>query len=394
MHDPLPSFEHLTSMVTDIQPIDDQERAQRRERAQRLMAAAGLDAIYLEAGPSLRYFTGVRWTLSERLLAAVLPARGEPAYVCPGFEGERLAEQTGPEARILLWAEHESPYRLVAQLLRECAPSGGAVGVEEAVRFFVFDGIRREAPTLTLVSADPVTIPCRAYKSAAEIALMQRANDITAAAYRASIPHLRAGMAQSEFRDISVAAHRALGVEGAIWPVFGPSTAYPHGSINETQLREGDMIVMDGSCTVEGYWSDISRSMVYGQPTQRMRDVWEIEQRAQRAAFEACQLGAPLEAVDAAARRAITAAGFGPDYRVPGLPHRTGHGIGLEVHEWHHAVRGNATPLAPGLCFSDEPMICIYGEFGIRLEDCIYMGGDGAHFFTAPSPSIERPFAD
>lgn len=266
MHDPLPSFEHLTSMVTDIQPIDDQECAQRRERAQRLMAAAGLDAIYLEAGPSLRYFTGVRWGLSERLLAAVLPARGEPAYVCPGFEGERLAEQTGPEARILLWAEHESPYRLVAQLLRECAPSGGAVGVEEAVRFFVFDGIRREAPTLTLVSADPVTIPCRAYKSAAEIALMQRANDITAAAYRASIPHLRAGMAQSEFRDISVAAHRALGVEGAIWPVFGPSTAYPHGSINETQLREGDMIVMDGSCTVEGYWSISAAPLCTGSP--------------------------------------------------------------------------------------------------------------------------------
>ena len=393
MHHELPSFSDLTSMVDDIRPIDDQERAQRRHQAQRLMASAGLDAIYLEAGPSLRYYTGVRWGLSERLLGAVLPARGELAYVCPGFEGERLAEQLGAEARILVWQEHESPYRLMAELLAECTPSGGAVGVEEQVRFFVFDGIRRQAPGLNFASADAVTIACRAYKSPAEIALMQRANDITAAAYRASIAHLRAGMSQSEFRDISVAAHRALGAEGAIWPVFGPSTAYPHGSINETRLREGDMIVMDGSCTVDGYWSDISRSFVFGQPTQRMRDIWEIEQQAQHAAFEACQLGAPMEQVDAAARRVITAAGLGPDYAVPGLPHRTGHGIGLEVHEWHNVVRGNKVPLAPGLCFSDEPMICVYGEFGIRLEDCIYMAQDGAHFFTQPSPSIEQPFA-
>lgn len=388
-----PSFEHLTRMTEGIAPITAHERGQRLERAQRLMATAGLDAIYMEAGSALRYFTGVCWGLSERLLGAVISANGEVAYVCPGFEAPRLAEQAGPSAHIETWAEDESPYRRMARLLRACGMRRGAVGVEEAVRYFVFDGVRREAPGLTFASADAVTIPCRAFKSPAEIALLQRANEITAAAYRASIPYLQEGISQSEFRDITVAAHRALGVEGAIWPVFGPSTASPHGSATETRLREGDMIVMDGSCTVDGYYSDISRSMVLGQPTQRMRDVWALEQHAQRAAFEAAQLGAPIESLDAAARRVIEAAGFGPDYRLPGLPHRTGHGVGLDIHEWHYVVRGNPTPLAPGLCFSDEPMICIEGEFGIRLEDCIYMAEDGAHFFTEPSPSIEQPFA-
>jgi Xaa-Pro dipeptidase len=389
----MPTFEQLTSMVEDVQPITAAERQQRLAKAQELMARAGLDAIYLEAGPALRYFTGVQWGLSERLLGAVIPACGEVSYVCPGFEGERLHEQLTIGERILLWEEHESPYRLMAQLLRECGAAAGAVGVEEAVRHFVFDGIRREAPALTFVSADAVTIPCRAYKSAAEIALLQRANDITAAAYQASLPHLCEGLTQREFRDITVAAHRALGVEGAIWPVFGASTAYPHGSIAETQLHEGDMIVMDGSCTVDGYYSDISRSLVFGQPTQRMRDIWELEHAAQQAAFAAAQLGAPMESMDAAARQVIVNAGLGPGYAVPGLPHRTGHGVGLEIHEWHNVVQGNTTPLAPGLCFSDEPMICLYGEFGIRLEDCIYMSDDGPRFFSQPSPAIEHPFA-
>lgn len=389
----MPAFDDLHSMVEDIQPITADERAGRLSRAQRLMAQAGLDAIYLEAGATLRYFAGVRWGLSERLLGAVLPAEGEISYVCPGSEAERLQEQVDNSARILLWEEHESPFRRMAQLLRECGTRAGAIGVEEAVRRFVFDGIRREAPELTYESADAVTIPCRAFKSPAEIALLKRANEITAKAYQASIPYLAEGMSQSEFRGITEAAHRALGVEGSIWAVFGVSTASPHGSINETCLREGDVIVMDGSCTVDGYYSDISRSLVFGKPTQRMLDVWEIERRAQDAAFAAAQLGAPMESVDAAARRVIEGAGFGPGYRLPGLPHRTGHGIGLEIHEWHYVVRGNATPLAAGLCFSDEPMICISGEFGIRQEDCIYMAEDGAHWFTQPSPSIEHPFA-
>lgn len=394
-----PDFSHLRPMTEDVAPITAQERQARLEKARRLMAQAGLDALYLEAGAGLRYFTGVQWGLSERLMGAIIPLQGEIAYVCPGFEEARLQEQLRlPEqaaigGAVYAWQEHENPYTLMARLLRACCPAGGTVGVEEAVRFFVFEGIRREAGALGFAMADAVTISCRAYKSAAEIALLQRANEITAAAYIATLAHLHEGMTQREFRELSAAAHRALGVEGAIWPEFGASTAYPHGSPTPTALREGDVVLMDGSCTVDGYYSDISRTIVFGQPTQRLRDVWEVEQRAQWAAFEAAQLGAPMEQVDEAARRVITEAGFGPDYATPGLPHRTGHGIGLEVHEWHHIVRGNKTPLAPGLCFSDEPMIAIYGEFGVRLEDCIYMTEAGPRFFTSPSPSIEQPFA-
>jgi Xaa-Pro dipeptidase len=261
------------------------------------------------------------------------------------------------------------------------------------VRFFLFDGIRREAPHAELVGAEAVTVGCRAYKSPAEIALMQRAMDITVEAYKACLSLLAEGMSQEEFRANARAAHKALGVQGGIDVQFGPSTAFPHGSREPARLRAGDVVLMDGGCTVEGYHSDISRTIVFGEPTRRQRDVWDLEKRAQAAAFAAARVGAACQDVDAAARKVIADAGFGPDYEVPGLPHRTGHGIGLDVHEWHHLVRGNITPLAPGMCFSNEPMIAIYGEFGVRLEDCMYMAEDAARFFTQPSPSIEQPFA-
>jgi Xaa-Pro dipeptidase len=265
--------------------------------------------------------------------------------------------------------------------------------LEESTRFFLFDGIRQLMPALEYVSADPVTIGCRAYKTASEIALMQRAMDITVAAYKASIAMLHEGMTPEEFTMNSYAAHRALGVQGGISAQFGEATAYPHGTKEPQFLKEGDVVLMDGGCKVHGYGSDISRTIVFGQPTQRQREIWDLEHEAQAAAFRAAQLGAPCEAVDAAARKVITDAGFGPGYRVPGLPHRTGHGIGMDGHEWHHIVQGNKTPLAPGMCFTDEPMIAIYGEFGVRLEDCVYMTEEGARFFTQPSPSIEQPFA-
>ena len=386
-------FENLHPMTDGIEPISLAERRERIEKARRLMVDAGIDAIYLEGGSSLLYFTGVRWGRSERMTAAVVPARGEIAYVCPAFEEARLRERRlfGEDVRV--WQEDESPYERVAGILRDRGLATGRIGMEETVRFFLFDGIRRAAPQAELVSADPVTVPCRSIKSPAEIALMQRASDITAEAYKASIARLEEGMSQDAFRTIAAEAHRALGARGGIDIQFGLSTAFPHGSKELTYLHEGDVVLMDGGCTVEGYHSDISRTIVFGEPTQRQREVWELEKRAQAAAFAAARIGAPCEAVDTAARKVITDAGFGPDYRVPGLPHRTGHGIGLDVHEWQNIVRGNATPLAAGMCFSDEPMIAIYGEFGVRLEDCIYMTDDGPRFFTPPSPSIEQPFA-
>jgi len=386
-------FDELKPMLDGIEPITVAEREERIETARRRMAENGLDAIFLEAGSTLDYFTGVRWGRSERMTGAVLPARGEIAYVCPAFEEARLRELLlfGEDVRV--WEEHESPFDQVAGVLRDRGLAAGRLGFEESVRFFLFDGIRAAAPQAEIASADPVTIPCRGLKSKAEIALIQRATEITAEAFKACIARLHEGMSQARFRELSVAAHRALGVVGHIDVQFGASTAFPHGSARPTFLKEGDVVLMDGSCTVEGYWSDISRTIVFGDPTTQQREIWELEQRAQAAAFAAAQVGVPMETVDAAARKVIVDAGFGPGYRVPGLPHRTGHGIGLDVHEHYYVVQGNTAPLAPGMCFSNEPMIAIYGEFGVRLEDCVYMTEDGPRYFTEPSPAIDRPFA-
>ena len=286
------------------------------------------------------------------------------------------------------------PYRLVAQILKDRGVTTGRVGVEERLRFFIFNGVKKEAPAIDYVSADPVTAGCRMIKSAAEIALMQRANDMTIAAYKAALAMLREGMTQADLRDDILAAYRAIGATGGGVSVsFGEYTAFPHGSITPQKLREGDVVLIDGGCSVDGYQSDITRTTVFGKPTGRQTEVWNLEKRAQAAAFEAARPGVPCEAVDAAARKVITDAGFGPDYKVPGLPHRTGHGIGLDGHEWTNFVRGNKMPLQPGMCFSDEPMIAIYGEFGIRLEDCLYITENGAKFFTQPSPAIDQPFA-
>jgi len=262
------------------------------------------------------------------------------------------------------------------------------------VRFFITDGIRAEAPQLEFVSATPVTAGCRMFKSPAEIALMQKANDITIAAYKATFPSLRTGMTQGELsRAIGAAIQHLGGVSDGALVLFGVSSAFPHGTTKPATLKEGDTVLVDGGCTVEGYASDITRTTVFGTPSQRQRDIWDLEKRAQDAAFAAAQIGATCESVDAAARKVITDAGFGPGYKVPGLPHRTGHGIGLDGHEWTNFVRGNTTKIQPGMCFSDEPTIVIYGEFGMRLEDCLHIGDDGPHFFTAQSSALEKPLA-
>ncbi len=386
-------FRNLKPMLDGIKPITIEERETRIEKARRLMIENGLDAIFLEPGTTLQYFTGIHWGHSERMTAAVLPARGEIAYICPAFEEARLREMVvfGDDVRV--WEEHESPFVRVAEILAGKGIANGRIGFEESTRFFLFDGIRHAAPKAEIRSADPVTIPCRGIKSAAEIALLQRAMEITSEAFKACIAGLRKGMSQAEFAELSVAAHKALGVEGHIGVQFGESTAFPHGSKTMTFLNEGDVVLMDGGCTVEGYHSDISRTIVFGEPTDRQREIWSLEQRAQAAAFVAAQVGRAMEDIDAAARKVIVDAGFGPGYKVPGLPHRTGHGIGLDIHEHYNVVKGNTIPLAPGMCFSNEPMIAIYGEFGVRLEDCVYMTEDGPCYFTEPSLAIDRPFA-
>jgi Xaa-Pro dipeptidase len=386
-------FADLKPMISGIQPITDEERRQRIEKAQRLMVENKIDAIYLDSGTSLYYFTGVHWWPSERLFAAIIPAHGEVAWVCPAFEESRARELIRFGKDIRTWEEDESPYKRVAQIFQDRGIKTGTIGMEERVRFFLYDGIRKEAPQLTYSIADPVTAGCRMIKSPAEIALMQRANDITIVAYKAAVATLKEGMTTSQFMENVSSAFTALGVDGGAFASFGKYTAFPHGSIQPQKLQEGDVVLMDGGCTVEGYASDITRTFVFGKPSARQRQIWDLERKAQDAGLAAAKPGATCESVDAAARKVITDAGFGPDYKVPGLPHRTGHGIGLDGHEWTYLVRGNKTPLQPGMCFSDEPTIAIYGEFGIRLEDCMYITPEGAKMFTGQSPSIDQPFA-
>ena len=386
------SIRKLTRMTDGVVPISVDERHARIANAQRLMGEHKIAALYLEPGSSMFYFTGMRWSTSERMFALVIPARGEIAWICPKFEEERARELIRFGNDIRTWEEDESPYKRVAEVFRDRGLRSGKIGIEERVRFFLFDGIRKQAPAFEYVSADPISAGCRMHKSPAEIALMQRANDITLVAYQATYDSMREGMTQDEFAGNCAAAFRALGVTGGVFCSFGKYTAFPHGSSTPQKLREGDVVLMDGGCGVEGYQSDITRTFVFGKPTQRQRDIWELERKSQDAGFAAAKLGAPCETVDAAARKVITEAGFGPDYKVPGLPHRTGHGIGLDGHEWTNFVRGNKTPIQTGMCFSDEPTIVIYGEFGIRLEDCLYITDTGPKFFTPQSKSIDEPF--
>jgi Xaa-Pro dipeptidase len=383
----------LRPMTAGIVPISDGERLTRMEKARRLMAENAVDAIVIEGGTGLVYFTDVNWWLSERVLAWILPAQGELAWVCPKFEEDRARELIRFGTDIRTWEEDESPYRAIVKALQDRGLRTGRVGIEERVRFFVYDGLRKEASGLDFVSADSVTVGCRSIKSPAEIALMQRANDITVEAYKAAIAMLKEGMTKEDFSANTAAAFRALGVPGGAGASFGEQSSLPHGSIKPRKLREGDIVLMDGGCTVGGYQSDVSRTVVFGKPSQKQRDVWEVEQRAQLAAFMAAKPGVAHEDVDAAARKVLTEAGYGPGYKLPGLPHRTGHGIGMDGHEWTYLVKGNKALIRPGMCFSDEPMIVIPGEFGVRLEDDMHITEDGAKWFTHPSPSIDKPFA-
>jgi Xaa-Pro dipeptidase len=375
-----------------VMPITDEERRARIEKARRLMTENGISAIFLEGGTSMFYYTGVRWGNSERTFGVVIPAKGELAWVAPAFEEQRARELIKFSNDVRTWQEDESPYRVIAQIIRDRGAASGKIGMEERVRFFVFDGVRQELPTAQFVSATPVTAGCRMIKSPAEIAFMQRANEITLQAIGAAFKTLKEGMTQQQLSaNVGEATTHLGGVGDGALVIFGKYTAFPHGSVQPQKLHEGDVVLIDAGCTVDGYTSDITRTTVFGKPTQRQRDVWETEKRAQSAAFAAAQIGATCESVDAAARKVITAAGFGPDYKVPGLPHRTGHGIGLDGHEWTNFVRGNMTKIQPGMCFSDEPTIVSYGEFGIRLEDCLHITETGPKFFTPQSPSIEKP---
>ena len=388
------SIERLQPMTDGIVPISIEERKQRIAKAQQLMAEQKIDAIFMEGTVSCFYFTGMRWGQSERTFGLVIPAKGAIAYVCPKFEDDRAKEliNTAFGDELRCWEEHESPYELILGIVKDRGFKHRRIGMEERVRFFIADGVRKAASGFEIVDATPITAGCRMYKTAAEIALMQRASDVTIEAYKAAFATIQPGMSQSAFSANLSAAFRKLGFSGGASVQVGKYSALPHGSITPQTIKEGDIVMVDGGTSCEGYASDITRTIVVGKPTPKMIQVWNLEKRAQDAAFAAAKIGATCDSVDAAARKVIEEAGFMKNYGLPGLPHRTGHGIGLEGHEWTNFVKGNMTKLAPGMCFSDEPTISIPGEFGIRLEDCLYMTESGPQFFSKQSISIEQPF--
>ncbi|HEX8481008.1 MAG TPA: Xaa-Pro peptidase family protein [Allosphingosinicella sp.] len=383
----------LQPMTGDVPPIGSAERLQRLEKARRLMRRHGLGAVLIEPGASLDYFTGVQWWRSERLTSALIPVQGEPIIFTPFFEEPSVRESLKVPAEVRTWVEHEDPLKLVAGALRDRKLASRAVGIEETVRFFAVDGLRKAMPGIELRSGAPVVRGCRMIKSPAELALMQKAADVTLAAYRHTYRRIEKGMSPAQIGAMMNGATTALGGRPEFALILlGEASAYPHGSGKPQQVREGEVVLMDCGCTVHGYQSDISRSFVFGAANAEQRRVWSQMRKGQDIAFAAARIGATAGSVDDAVRRQYEAWGYGPGYKLPGTSHRTGHGIGMEGHEPVNFVHGETTRLEPGMCFSNEPGIYLPGKFGIRLEDCLYMTASGPRWFSTPPPSIDRPF--
>ncbi len=373
--------------------ITREERVRRRVQARRFMAQHGVDALIVNAGTNLRYYAGLPWAASERLVAMLLRRTGKPVIVCPHFEQGSLEASLGVEADIRTWHEHESPYRLVADALHEDGATVAAL--DPQAPFFVADGLRAACAGTRIVNAAPIVDACRMIKSSSELALMKQAKAMTLEVHRRAAAILAPGIAASDVKRFIDEAHRSLGADhGSTFCAvqFASATAYPHGLPGDQRLERDDLVLIDTGCEVDGYNSDITRSYVFGTPSVEHVRVWKVERAAQQAAFDAVRPGVTCEEIDAVARRVLQRAGYGPDYELPGLPHRTGHGIGLAVHEPAYLVRGDRTPLATGMCFSNEPMVVVPGRFGIRLEDHFHVTECGAEWFTEPQHSIMAPF--
>ncbi|HKF02315.1 MAG TPA: Xaa-Pro peptidase family protein [Candidatus Sulfotelmatobacter sp.] len=389
------SIGRLKSRKNEASPINIEERHERQEFARKLMSENSLDAIVLMAGTSLQYFTGIRWWGGERLFALVLPVKGNSFYVCPAFEEGRAREQIanspdGKQPDVRVWQENESPYQRVADGLRERGIGTGKIGIEETIKFVFSDGIAKAAPQATITSATPVTAGCRMIKSAHEIALMRLASQVTLAAYEATYLAVKDGMTQPQVEDLVRQAHEKLGFQGYADVQVGEFSAFPHGSVTPQVVHEGTIVLMDGGCVVEGYQSDITRTYVLGKASDKMNQVFDIVHRAQSAALAAARPGVECGSIDAAARKVVIDAGYGPDYKY--FTHRLGHGLGMDGHERPYLVRGNPEKLQANITTSNEPGIYIRGEFGVRLEDDMHITENGAELFTPQSPSLENPF--
>ncbi|AIF47548.1 M24 family metallopeptidase [Dyella japonica] len=375
-------------------PIRAHEYEQRLERARALLREQGVDALLITAGTSLRYFSGVPWGASERLVGLLLTARGAPVVICPAFEAGSLERVLLVPTDIRLWEEHENPQQLVADVLRE--RGAGSLALDPAAPYVMAERLRAVLGGKPLVDASAIVDGCRMCKSPAELALMKQATAMTLQVHRLAAGLMREGISRTELVRFIDEAHRAMGADnGSTFCIvqFGQATAYPHGVPGEQYLQPDELVLIDTGCTVQGYHSDITRTYIFGRPSAEQARIWELEQAAQRAAFEAIRPGVSCESADDAARRVVEKAGLGPDYRLPGIPHRTGHGCGMSIHESPYLVRGDRTPLQPGMCASNEPMIVVPDRFGVRLEDHFYVTEDGAEWFTLPSPAIDQPFA-
>ncbi len=385
----------LSSIIGDIVPISTEERKARVAKAQQLMAAQHIEALVLDAGTTnLDYFTGISWWPSERTMVAIIPQKGEIRYVCPAFEESRFRELIILGKDVYVWQEDESPYQQIVRAIKDSGSRAGNIAFDERLRYFIIEGVNKEANSFQMISGTSITMPCRMIKSAAELALMQKANDITVAAIKEGIRGLREGITPADINAIIAKTTQQLGGTGGGGLILlAEASSFPHGTKTPKILKKGDIVLMDCGCEVEGYSSDITRTVVFGgEPTARQTQVWNLEKASQLAGLKAAQIGMPCENVDRAARKVITDGGFGPGYKLPGLPHRTGHGIGMDGHEWGNMVNGNKQLLQEGMCFSIEPTIAIPGEFGVRLEDCIYMTAVGPRSFSPFSTSIDKPF--
>ena len=390
------ALDNLTDMTQDVSPIPQSEYLGRIEQAQRYMKQNQIDALYLNAGTNLQYFTGLQWYASERLVGAILPADGEVQFVVPFFEIGSIKDYWLIEGPIHAWQEEESPYALIAQVLNSLGYDKQAtLAIDESTAFFVADGIQKAAPELKLINATEVTAHCRMQKSANEIALIQRAMDMTLEVHKATASMLYEGITTTEVEAFINQAHKKVGASESYFCIvlFGQASSYPHGVKNPQTLQPGDVVLVDTGCKVHGYLSDITRTYVFGEATEQQKTIWQVEKQAQIAAFNAAKVGATCGDVDKAARDYIASQGLGPDYQLPGCPHRTGHGIGLDIHEWPYLVKDNPEPLAPGMCFSNEPMLVVPEQFGVRLEDHFYVTESGPKWFTEPAFSIDNPFA-
>ena len=385
----------LSDMTNGVPRIAVEEFSQRLRRLQQSMKEQNVGAVYLHAGTNLYYFTGLKWSASERMVAAIVPAEGEIVYIAPKFELDTLRDYWKLPAEIVAWEEHECPYALLGKTLKSMGAAEKELLLDESTPFFTVHGIQSANPTLKLGHAQPLTQALRSRKSQAEIDLIRRAHEMTLSVHAAAASILKPGITTSEVVEFIDKAHRKVGAPAGSYfciVLFDVGTSFPHGVKDSQTLRENDWVLIDTGCLLDGYNSDITRSFCFGEPTDAHRVAWDAEKAAQIAAFDAAKIGAPCEVCDNAARASLEGAGYGPDYDLPGLPHRTGHGCGLDIHEGPNLVRGEKTPLDVGMVFSSEPMLVIPDQFGVRLEDHFFMTESGPEWFTQPSHTIEDPF--